>query len=117
MSLNKLLFRFILLLILLGILAVAVLVAVAVAGVTVVAIALIASGEADVFDAVENDAQHFGFGLIHLGHRVVGLLAGGLVLAGDENAMVGVVGQQGGVVEDADGGGVEKNDVELLLEA
>ena len=72
----------------LGILAVAILVTLTVAtGIATGA----TSRSAQIGDAIENHAEDLGAGAVHQVDRVAGLLAGGDVLAGDEDTVVGII--------------------------
>ena len=70
-----------------------------------------------VGNAIENHAEDLGAGAVHQIDRVAGLLAGGHILTGDEDTVVGIIADQGGIVEDADRRRIENQDIKLLLEA
>lgn len=46
---------------------------------------------AQVGDTIENHAEDLGAGEIHQVDRVAGLLAGGFILAGDKQTVVGII--------------------------
>lgn len=53
------------------------------------------------FYAIEDDAEEGGFAAIHKSDGVADFWAAGGVLAGDENGVVGLVGDEGGIVKEA----------------
>ena len=80
------------------------------------AIGAAARCSSDVFHAIEDDAKDGGFAAIHQTDRVADFLATGGMLTCDENRVVGIVGDECGFVKQADGRGVENDDVEVMLE-
>ena len=80
-------------------------------------VAAITSCGAQVGHPIENNAEDLGTGAVHQVDRVAGLLAGGFILTGDKDTVVGIITDQGGIVKDADRRSVEDQDVKLLLEA